>query len=153
GESVLLDLVERPSAFARRAIRQTYRTTFRNQDGAVVCEADSWCFRTERDAARERGKYEGTARGRYTADALEEIRRSYREEAIVDRPRYWDDVTAGEQLPPVCKGPLTVTSVIAFVQGWGSLYVRAHGFAVDLFQRHPPPRARHRQRVRRARAA
>jgi len=59
GESVLLDLVEKPSAFARRAIQQTYRTTFRNRDGAVVCEADSWCFRTERDAAplgrRERG--------------------------------------------------------------------------------------------------
>jgi hypothetical protein len=37
----------------------------------------------------------------------------------------------------VCKGPLTVTSVIAFVQGWGSLYVRAHGLAFDLFDRHP----------------
>ncbi len=35
------------------------------------------------------------------------------------------------------KGPLTVTSVIAFVQGWGSLYVRAHGLAFDLFERHP----------------
>ncbi|HTD26533.1 MAG TPA: hypothetical protein VK649_06135, partial [Candidatus Elarobacter sp.] len=24
-----------------------------------------------------------------------------------------------------------------FVQGWGSLYVRAHGLAFDLFERHP----------------
>jgi acyl dehydratase len=30
-----------------------------------------------------------------------------------------------------------VTSVVAFVQGWGSLYVRAHGLAFDLFERHP----------------
>src|SRR5207249_4064093 len=37
----------------------------------------------------------------------------------------------------VVKGPLTVTSIIAFVQGWGSLYVRAHGLAFDLFERHP----------------
>jgi len=137
GESVLVDLAERPSAFARRAIRQTYRTTFTNQDGAVVCEADSWCFRTERDAARERGKYQGTERARYTAEEIEGIRRSYREEAILDRPRYWEDVRIGEDLPPLCKGPLTVTSVIAFVQGWGSLYVRAHGLAFDLFERHP----------------
>ena len=43
----------------------------------------------------------------------------------------------GESLPTVCKGPLTVTSVVAFVQGWGSLYVRAHGLAFDLFERHP----------------
>jgi hypothetical protein len=43
----------------------------------------------------------------------------------------------GEALPEVVKGPLTVTSVVAFVQGWGSLYVRAHGLAFDLFERHP----------------
>jgi acyl dehydratase len=27
--------------------------------------------------------------------------------------------------------------VVAYVQGWGSLYVRAHGLAFDLFERHP----------------
>ncbi len=138
GDSILLDLVEKPSAFARRAIQQTYRTTFRNQDGAIVCEADSWCFRTERDTARERGKYKDTARARYTPEEIERIRRSYREEEVRgDTPRSWEDVKVGEGLPVVCKGPLTVTSVIAFVQGWGSLYVRAHGLAFDLFERHP----------------
>src|SRR5688572_32382703 len=45
--------------------------------------------------------------------------------------------TVGEAMPVVVKGPLTVTSVVAFVQGWGSLYVRAHGLAFDLFDRHP----------------
>ena len=54
GASVLLDLEDKASAFARRSIKQTYRTTFTTDDGAVVCEADSWCFRTERDTARER---------------------------------------------------------------------------------------------------
>ena len=52
-------------------------------------------------------------------------------------PRCWEDVEVGEALPEVVKGPLTVTSVVAFVQGWGSLYVRAHGLAFDLFERHP----------------
>jgi acyl dehydratase len=138
GESTLLDLVEKPSRFARRAVQQTYRTTFRNQDGAIACEADSWCFRTERDTARERGKYKATERARYTAEEIEEIRRSYREEQVRGaNPRRWEDVAVGERLPTVCKGPLTVTSVIAFVQGWGSLYVRAHGLAFDLFERHP----------------
>jgi acyl dehydratase len=138
GASVLLDLIEKPSSFARRAIQQTYRTTFRNQDGAVVCEADSWCFRTERDTARERGKYKATVRPRYTTGEIDHLRRSYQEEQIRGAtPRHWEDVKAGESLPAVCKGPLTVTSVIAFIQGWGSLYVRAHGLAFDLFERHP----------------
>jgi len=138
GDSILQDLVDRPSAFARRAIQQIYRTTFRNQAGETVCEADSWCFRTERDAAREKGKYKSVERPRYSAEDIERIRAAYRDEAIRGTvPRYWEDVAVGEALPVICKGPLTVTSVIAFVQGWGSLYVRAHGEAFDLFDRHP----------------
>ena len=138
GASVLLDLEEKASAFARRAIKQTYRTTFTDVGGGLVCEADSWCFRTERDTARERAKYAPAEPHRYTAEALEHIRRGYRDEAVRGAtPRYWEDVAIGEALPEVVKGPLTVTSVVAFVQGWGSLYVRAHGLAFDLFERHP----------------
>ncbi|MBI3824768.1 MAG: MaoC family dehydratase N-terminal domain-containing protein [Candidatus Rokubacteria bacterium] len=138
GESVLRDLTEKSSTFARRAIQQVYRTTFTNQDGHVVCEADSWCFRTERDTARERGKYRAVEPARYTDLEVERIREGYRREEIRGaRPRRWDDVEVGEVLPEVLKGPLTVTSVIAFVQGWGSLYVRAHGLAFDMFERHP----------------
>ena len=138
GRSVLLDLEEKASSFARRALRQAYRTTFVNDAGAVVCEADSWCFRTERDTARELKKYRTVEPARYTADEIERIRRAYATEEIRGAtPRVWEDVEVGAPLPEVVKGPLTVTSVIAFVQGWGSLYVRAHGLAFDLFERHP----------------
>ena len=138
GSSVLVDLEEKPSAFARRAVKQTYRTTFTDPDGTVVCEADSWCFRTERDTARERAKYGPVEPHRYTTEELDRIRRAYREEVVRGAtPRHWEDVQIGERLPEVVKGPLTVTSVVAFVQGWGSLYVRAHGLAFELFDRHP----------------
>jgi acyl dehydratase len=138
GRSVLQDLEEKASTFARRAIKQTYRTTFVDGAGEVVCEADSWCFRTERDTARERKKYRALEPHRYTDEEIERIRRAYATEAIRGAtPRHWEDVKVGETLPEVVKGPLTVTSVIAFVQGWGSLYVRAHGLAFDLFERHP----------------
>jgi acyl dehydratase len=138
GDSVLHALIEKPSTFARRAIQQIYRTTFTNQRGERVAEADSWCFRTERDTARQRGKYAAHARPRYSAEELAAIKRAYASEDIRgSTPRYWDDVSVGEAVPTVVKGPLTVTSVVAFVQGWGSLYVRAHGLAFDLFERHP----------------
>jgi acyl dehydratase len=137
GESVLLDLVEKPSRFARRAVQQTYRTTFTGDDGGVVAVADSWCFRTERDTARERRKYARVDPHRYAPDELARIAQAYRDEAITSEPRRFADVAVGDPLPPVVKGPLTVTSIIAFVQGWGSLYVRAHGLAFEMFDRHP----------------
>lgn len=138
GRTILLDLEDKASRFAKRAIKQTYRTTFVDDGGGVVCEADSWCFRTERDAARERKTYPPMEPHRYSAEAIERIRRGYESEEFRGAtPRYWEDVTVGDRLPEVVKGPLTVTSIIAFVQGWGSLYVRAHGLAFDLFARHP----------------
>ncbi len=136
GRSVLLDLEEKPSTFARRAIKQTYRTTFVDEVGATVAEVDSWCFRTERDAAREEKKYARVEPHRYAHEEIERIRDAYRREEIRGgAPRYVEDVAVGAAIPEVVKGPLTVTSVIAFVQGWGSLYVRAHGLAFDLFDR------------------
>ena len=51
-------------------------------------------------------------------------------------PRYWEDVSVGDELPPVAKGPMTVTGFIAYVQGWGGLYVRAHKLAFKLFSKH-----------------
>src|SRR6185503_2855384 len=118
GDSVLHALIEKPSKFAKRAIKQVYRTTFKNQRGEVVCEADSWCFRTERETARERGKYKSEGPHRYSAEALAAIKRAYETEEIRGAtPRMWDDVKVGEAMPEVVKGPLTVTSVVAFVQG------------------------------------
>jgi acyl dehydratase len=138
GRSILLDLEEKPSTFAKRAIKQTYRTTFVANDGGVIGEADSWCFRTERDAARERKKYAPREPYRYSPAEMARIRGAYAEEKIRGATdRSWEEVAVGETLPEVVKGPLTVTSIIAFVQGWGGLYVRAHGLAFDLFARHP----------------
>jgi acyl dehydratase len=138
GRTTLLDLEEKTSRFARRAIKQTYRTTFVDDADGIVCEADSWCFRTERDTARERGKDRVAEPYRYAEAEIARIRHAYAHEEIRGPvPRFWEDVTVGNTLPEVAKGPLTVTSIIAFVQGWGSLYVRAHGLAFDLFARHP----------------
>src|SRR5947207_1600406 len=97
GDSMLHDLVEKSSTFARRAIQQIYRTTFRNARGEPVCEADSWCFRTERDTARERGKYEAAGPQRYSAEELAAIKRSYATEEIRGaKPRLWKDVSVGD---------------------------------------------------------
>jgi len=64
---------------------------------------------------------------RYT----DEARRGY-------TPRYWEDVTVGETLPPLLKGPYTVTTAIAFEQAWGGLFIRAHGLWYAYLQTDRP---------------
>ena len=140
-ESWLEDLVEHQTRFAGRAIQQIYRTDFRDGEGHLICSGKSWCFRTERDTAREQGtKYEDLRDRpprRYSADELAEIRALYEAEQIRGgEPRYFDDVSPGEALPRMVKGPMTVTGVIAFVQGWGGLYIRANKLAWQQLRAH-----------------
>jgi hypothetical protein len=88
--------------------------------------------------ARERAKYEKVEPASYTAAEIKAIAAEYAAEDIRGaEPRWFEDVAVGDELPPVLKGPLTVTSIIAFDQGWGGLYIRAHGLAFDMFDRHP----------------
>jgi acyl dehydratase len=141
-EAHLKDLVEHQTRFAGRAIQQIYHVDFYNQKGDKVSEADSWCFRTERDHAREKGtKYkEVKARPprRYHEDVIAEAYKLYRNEPVRGAtPRYWQDVKDGEELPVMLKGPMTVTGFIAYAQGWGGLYIRANKLAWKLIDAHP----------------
>lgn len=133
-ESWLADLIERQTQFASRAIQQVYHVNFYNQEGDLLCEADSWCFRTERDTARERGtKYQALREKppvRYSDEQLAAIYRYYEEESIRgSAPRYFEDVEVGDEIQPMAKGPMTVTGFIAYAQGWGGLYIRANKLA------------------------
>ncbi|SHM64387.1 Acyl dehydratase [Cryptosporangium aurantiacum] len=139
GEATLAELIERPSRFAGRSWQQIYRVPFRDPDGELVCTGHSYCFRTERDSAREAKKYE-EIRVEWSPEQIADIAQRYRDEEARRRgatPRYVEDVTVDEHLPAVTKGPYTATTAIAYLLGWGGLYVRAHGDAFDLFDRHP----------------
>lgn len=141
-EAHLKDLIEHQTRFAGRAVQQIYHVDFFNQQGDKVAEADSWCFRTERDHAREKGtKYTDTReRGprRYTEAEIQEAYQLYRREEVRGAtPRYWQDVKDGEELPVMFKGPMTVTGFIAYAQGWGGLYIRANKLAFKLIDAHP----------------
>ncbi|HTY53901.1 MAG TPA: MaoC family dehydratase N-terminal domain-containing protein [Candidatus Binataceae bacterium] len=138
----LKDLIEHETRFAGRSIQQIYRCEFYNQKKELVAEGDSWCFRTERDTARERGtKYEEVKKKQpvyYSRDELTKTFELYKEEEIRGaKPRYIEDVKPGEKLQTMAKGPMTVTGFIAFAQGWGGLYIRANKLAWQQLQKHP----------------
>jgi acyl dehydratase len=141
-EAFLKNLIEHQTQFAGRAIQQIYTVKFYNQTGDLVSEADSWCFRTERDHAREQGtKYkEVKARPvrKYTDEELAAAYKLYADEEVRGvAKRYWDDVTEGEQVQTMAKGPMTVTGFIAYAQGWGGLYIRANKLNWKQIHAHP----------------
>lgn len=146
--AVLKDLIERSSQFSGRAVQQIYQIVFKNQNGETVCVADSWCFRTQRDVAREKGKYREVKPREWTDDEIAAIAEAYeREEIRGATPRFWEDVNEGDTLPTILKGPMTTTSFIAYAQGWGGLYIRAHGLAFEMFRKHPALGIRNQQNV------
>ncbi len=139
----LKDLIEHQTAFAGRAVQQIYHVDYRDAaTDELLCSGDSWCFRTERDTARELGtKYEkAKARPpmRYTAEDLEGIYGRYEAETVRGaETRYIEDVSVGDELPAMTKGPMTVTGFIAYAQGWGGLYIRANRLAHQQLRKHP----------------
>jgi len=138
----LRDLIEHRTRFAGRSIQQIYRCEFYRDGGVLLAEGDSWCFRTERDTAREQGtKYDevkAKAPVHYSREKLAEIYALYASEEVRgSRTRFIEDVAAGERLPRMVKGPMTVTGFIAFAQGWGGLYIRANKLAWKQLQKHP----------------
>ena len=122
-------------------MRQIYHVRFFNQRDELIAEADSWCFRTDRDFAREAGtKYDHLkerAAKQYTQDELDAIFSLYEQEIVRgNEPRHFEDVEIGEALPKMVKGPMTVTGFIAYAQGWGGLYIRANKLAWRQHHRH-----------------
>ncbi len=141
-EASLKDLITHETRFSGRAIQQTYHVRFFGSGGDLVAEADSWCFRTDRDIAREQGTKYAETRAKppkvHTDRELEEIYAHYaREEVRGAEPRYWQDVNVGDVVPTIVKGPMTVTGFIAYAQGWGGLYIRANKLAWRMIHKHP----------------
>ncbi|MEK9753606.1 MAG: MaoC family dehydratase N-terminal domain-containing protein [Rhodospirillaceae bacterium] len=141
-ESYLKDLIQHDTRFSGRAVQQIYHIDFYNQSGDHLAGADSWCFRTERDTARELGtKYKelkAKPAERYTDEQLREVFRHYAEEKVQGaETRYFEDVALGDALPTMVKGPMTVTGFIAYAQGWGGLYIRANKLNWKQIHAHP----------------
>ncbi|MFP6782068.1 MAG: MaoC family dehydratase N-terminal domain-containing protein [Gammaproteobacteria bacterium] len=141
-EAYLKDLVEHETKFAGRSVQQIYHVDFFDDSGDQLASADSWCFRTDRDIARESGSKYDALKDKpiriYTDDELQAHNELYAAEKIRGAiPRFFEDINVGDTLPTMAKGPMTVTGFICYAQGWGGLYVRANKLAWQMQSRHP----------------
>ncbi|MFN0161447.1 MAG: MaoC family dehydratase, partial [Burkholderiales bacterium] len=136
-ESTLKDMVEHKTRFAGRSFQQIYHVKFYDQHGTLLADADSWCFRTERDTAREGGTKYDKALEQMRVTTEEELERYFeqyrREKPRGAQKRLWQDVKVGDAIDPVLKGPYTVTAAVAFMQAWGSYAIRNHRMAYQYY--------------------
>jgi acyl dehydratase len=106
------------SEFAGRSVVRVRRDVALDQHGEVIGVYRILSVLTERKASRNRGKYAEIEPAHYTDADYERIDAIYESEHPRGaEPRYWDDVEVGDALPPMVKGPLTVTEIIAFHAG------------------------------------
>ena len=135
---IFKDLLEKKSSFSRRMFQQISTVLFIDQNEEVICEGESWGMRVERGRSKEKGKYNHLTLKSYTQEDIAEVTRAYDAEIIRGATtRYWEDVSVGEELTPINKGPYSATNAVAYEMARGGLYIKAHGFWYDYLKRHP----------------
>ena len=138
-ELTFTNFEDKKSQFAGRIIIVHYDDNFYNQHGEIVANAKAWSVRAERSAAQEKGKYSTIQLPHpWTEQELRDIEEQVlAEEVRGSKVRYWEDVQEGEELPPLVKGPLGITDIIAWCIGSAPVKLKALGAALRDYRKHP----------------
>ncbi len=138
-KSALHEVKERHGRYAGKQYQQISRTNYCSPEGEVFTSLYSHAFRMERGKAGTSKKFAGLERKQYFEEDLIEIEAAYARELAERRggeKRYWNDTDIGDELSTMVKGPLTVTDNVAFLVGFGTVFVRAHRIWNDFRLRH-----------------
>ncbi|MBT4161432.1 MAG: hypothetical protein HOC70_08960 [Gammaproteobacteria bacterium] len=135
-----------------KAAIQDYETVTHNMDGVYKGTYRTSWHRFARKAAKESEKYSKIERKIWTDDELEAVWDEYntqnRKNIQGDTPLYFEDVEVGTSIPHIVKGPITLTSKIAFefAQGTGG-WIVGHELAQDLNTQYPNLAIRNEENV------
>jgi acyl dehydratase len=109
----------RKSEFSGRTVGETKSYIFRNQHQEIVAIQRGTWIRAERHKSKE-SKKEVRLPEPYTLEQLAEIDAAYEtEQQRGANTLYWEDVAAGQELPPIVRGPLRTSDLIVWHIGWG----------------------------------
>jgi len=138
--TALDSLVEKQGTYSGKSYIQQNVTVHRN-GAEPVAKVTSYSFRTLRDDAKERGKYQALTRKTFTPEEIADIHGRYREEVEARRGAAPLDLAAievGHQLPSIIKGPLSVADVICWLNGVGTgVFIRSSRQWYGYLDRHP----------------
>lgn len=135
---------EKQTRFGGRAILQTDEIRFTQRStGDEIATLHRKRMRVERGTARGNSGVDDYQPPSYTDEQIAAIGRQYEAEYGNRRggePRFADDVEVGDPLPPLVKGPLTVTSIVGWLLGWGSPLCPTNRMAHTYLAQHPGAR-------------
>ena len=138
----LVGVADKRSSWGGRAVHQTWGVVSWNQNGEILhLQRGTW-IRSERkpvdqDDAASRKVQPGPEP--YTDEQLAEIDAAYdAEQRRGALPLYWEDVTEGDELPTLVKGPLRITDVILWQAGFGQA-CPTHSFGLARRTRRETP--------------
>jgi len=133
------DVVERTSKMGGKSVVNYFSNVYYNQRNELLAYHRSWTYRIDRTAARDRGKETSSFEPQVWTDAqIKEIEAAYENEVVRGaEKRYWEDVHEGEELPPMLKGPLCLSDMIAFYAGLMVAPTPAHKIAYKDYKQHP----------------
>jgi acyl dehydratase len=118
--NALVGVLDKPSEFAGRAVHEWTAQVFQEEAGPVLSGQYRLMIRTERTKARENKKYDALTIDPYTDEQIEAIDAQYAvEHRRGPEPRWWEDVSEGDVVGPMVKGPLTVTDIVCWHVGMG----------------------------------
>jgi acyl dehydratase len=140
----LVDLRDLPEEKGRRRLLQSGILNYQNQKGELVGRCRWNVLRTEAKPALRRpggpeGDREKTALHPYSEKELAAIYSAIdQEEVRGGNPRYFEDVIPGEEIPPVVKGPLSLSDMVAWAIGtsWHRMAL-AHGPKLRYLRKNP----------------
>lgn len=124
-------------------VLQTGELKYINQHGRVAGIALGRCARTPRgDQLKKQSNAENlktSAPHQYTGQEIEDI-----EQQVLAEPRrgkeplYWEDISVGDEIPQVVRGPLGIIDIMAWysAQQGATHYGGVHGDAIRYRQRH-----------------
>jgi acyl dehydratase len=119
------------SEFSGRSVAEVQAFIYRNGAGDLVHIRRGTWIRAERQASKDRKKQYELPEP-YTPEQLAEIDATYEAETIRGAETlYWDDVTVGDALPTIVRGPLRTSDLVIWHIGWGMQLTPPGGFKIS----------------------
>ena len=103
-----------------KTVTEIYSDLYVDSAGAPVGRREEAYLSAERGGTKKTGRYANIARQHYSETDIADIDAIYAAETCRgNTPRYWEDVTIGDTLTPVAKGPLSMVDIISMHMGMG----------------------------------
>ena len=149
--NALVGVHDKKSEFAERAIHEWSGEVFATTEEAASASGEPpvlsaqyrLMIRTDRKKAEKKDKYGGVRIEPYSDEALAEIDAAYAAESARRRggeTRWWEDVSEGDEIGPLVKGPLRVTDIVCWHVGMGMGLYGVKALRLGYQQRQRVPR-------------